>query len=64
MIRKINMLNESDIQIDVYSNSSPIKQVRLMHLPTGKSVSGSGKILFLLQAKLLIKLAKELKVEC
>lgn len=51
-------MKDSDIRIDTYTNSSPDIKMRLVHLPTGKTVNGETNRSSL---KLKDKLMEELK---
>tara|TARA_Y100000310_G_scaffold345276_1_gene463340 strand:+ start:4080 stop:4271 length:192 start_codon:yes stop_codon:yes gene_type:complete len=51
------MLNNKDLQIEVYTNISPIREMKITHSPTGEVAIGCG----LVQSHLKKRLVKELE---
>jgi len=51
-------MKDLDIRTDTYTNSTPVKKMRLTYIPTGESVSGQGSSLYKLRIKLRTELSK------
>lgn len=53
-------MDERDIRIDTYKNSSSLVAMTLVHLPSGQSVNGKGRSYFKLKKKLMKELENKL----
>jgi protein subunit release factor A len=57
----MDKLRMEDVQVDTYTNSSPIVHMRLTHLPTGTTVKGGGRSHHRLRKKLMAELIMKLE---
>lgn len=54
------MTNWKEIRVDVYVNAGPTLWMRLVHLPTGTTVTGEGVSQIKLREELLAQLEQEI----
>jgi protein subunit release factor A len=52
-------MNEKDLRIDTFTNSSPLVRMRITHVPTGISVLGEGDSKSGLRRKLMKELTEK-----
>jgi hypothetical protein len=50
------LLDESTVRVEVHTNATPIKKMRIVHIPTGYVVIGKGRIELSLRERLMGRL--------
>jgi hypothetical protein len=54
------MIPDEDVLIETHTNASPVVLMRIIHMPTGITASGAGKLRWKLREALLAEIAEKI----